>query len=147
MTAPPEAKIINSNNNKSSDVGDICNVNRIAIATKTRMMNQNIPSTTSIQLNVNHNPYPNPYGTAITDRSDIYAFGICIYYWATGGIQVLPMNHITNQLDMIAIKKSIPLKWKTWLHSLLDMCLQTTPELRASSKEIHLFLMSRFGKS
>ena len=82
----------------------------------------------------------------VTDRSDIYAFGVCVYYWATHGLyKTLPLGP-GGLVDLSAVKTNLPLKWKPWLHSLFDMCLQIRPENRASAKDIHLFLSSRFGK-
>ena len=83
---------------------------------------------------------------AVSDKSDVYAFGVCLYFWATKGIhRTLPMSS-AGIVDMATAKKNIPLKWNTWVHSLLDMCLQLNPANRASSKDIHMFLSSRFGK-
>jgi serine/threonine protein kinase len=86
------------------------------------------------------------YIDQITPKSDIYAFGICIYLWATNGIhRSLPLTS-EGFVDLPAVKRNLPLKWKPWLHSLMDMCLQVRPENRATSKDVHTFLSSRFGK-
>lgn len=82
---------------------------------------------------------PEASGYLITDKSDIWAFGICVYYWATRGL------HLTIQdgapIDFEAIRKTIPLKWGQWIHSLLKMCLQRNPKYRASAKDIYQFLV------
>lgn len=90
---------------------------------------------------------PLPRGNGVVcDKSDVYAFGVCLYYWATKGMhRSLPMSN-AGVVDMATAKKNIPLKWNAWVHSLLDMCLQLSPQNRASSKDIHTFLSSRFGK-
>lgn len=82
---------------------------------------------------------PEACGYLITDKSDIWAFGISVYYWATQGL------HLTIQdgapIDFVAIEKTIPLKWGRWLMSLLRMCLQRNPKYRASAKDIYQFLV------
>ena len=75
--------------------------------------------------------------TKITNKSDVYAFGSCVFYWATKGL---------IYSDSIDVKKTLPLKWGAWLHSLLNMCLNKKCELRASAQDIQLYLQSRFGK-
>lgn len=147
FTAPPEAKTITSG---GLDMNPDSSTNsRIYKAVNARMMvsrrndeqNQNNPvKKTIVSNNINSS------SSSISDRSDVYAFGVCVYYWATGGLQILPLT-MGGQVDMITVRKNMPLKWKPWLISLLEMCLQTKPEMRASAKDIHLFLSSRFGKT
>ena len=92
-----------------------------------------------------HQPHQK-LGDKVTDRSDIFAFGVCLYFWVTKGLhRSLPRNS-RGEVDMDTVKRNIPLKWNKWLHSLFDMCLQMKPENRATSKDIHTFLSSRFGK-
>ena len=76
----------------------------------------------------------------ITDKSDIYAFGVCVYYWATGG-RTLPAAY-----TMDTLATALPLKWGVWVHSLLRMCLQQNPKTRGTAKDILVFLSSRYGK-
>ena len=78
-------------------------------------------------------------GNTITDKADIWAFGVCIYHWATMG-RTLP--GVFNVEDL---KKDIPLKWGEWVHALLKMCLAQNPAMRASSKEICIFLSKILG--
>ena len=131
--------------------------------------------------------------SSVCDRSDIYAFGMCVYYWATGGLEGLPQQGSTptptappigegnggnadelassaagkerrraqrlqrahaaeiasvgGRVDWTALHAAVPLHWEKWLHSLLDMCLQPQPHLRASAEDVYLFLSSRHGKS
>ena len=78
-------------------------------------------------------------GALITDKSDVWAFGVCLYHWATGG-RVLPGVFKGDDLA-----KDIPLKWGNWVLILLKMCLARNPEKRASAKEIHTFLSKILG--
>ena len=78
-------------------------------------------------------------GFLISDRSDIWAFGVCVYHWATGGRTLPPLFKIDD------LAKDIPLKWGVWVHALLKMCLAQNPKVRASAKEIQKFLMKMLG--
>jgi serine/threonine protein kinase len=78
-------------------------------------------------------------GFKVSEASDMYAFGICVYQWATGG-RNLP-NMTTMHVDNL--QAHIPLKWGTWVFSLLRMCLQQNPKHRAKSIEVHRFLSNR----
>eukprot|EP01038_Epipyxis_sp_PR26KG_P007086 gene7086-9671_t len=75
----------------------------------------------------------------ITDKSDIYGFGLCVYYWVTGGLLPIP-NLLITPLDQILL--NIPLVWGKWIHTLLRMCLSIQPHMRATAKEIQVFLIS-----
>jgi serine/threonine protein kinase len=93
-------------------------------------------------------------GTAmITDKSDIYAFGICVLVWVTNGrVTQLPsvtkemaaMPSFTNVVD--GLSSLLPRRWGVWVHSLLKMCLQPSPKNRATSRDIVRFLSSSVGK-
>jgi len=84
-------------------------------------------------------------GFEISDKSDVYAFGACAYYWATGGLELPDLQQIKhNVFDTICT--NIPIKWGPWIQTLLSMCLQHDPKCRASAKEIFSFLTSRYGK-
>lgn len=76
-------------------------------------------------------------GNIIDDKSDIYAFGVCVYHWATGG-RTLP-----QPFNIEEIARHIPLKWTSWVHALLRMCLNLNPRARASAQEIKRFLSRR----
>eukprot|EP00981_Chlorochromonas_danica_P010683 scaffold3335_cov234-Ochromonas_danica.AAC.9 len=99
------------------------------------------PELTRVQLKANkftRSPHVIEY---VTDRSDIYAFGVCVFYWVTKG-ELLPTNHFfENNMDVL--KNRLPLKWGSWLLQLLRMCLVIDPTCRASAKEIVQFLQSR----
>lgn len=72
-------------------------------------------------------------------KSDVYAFGMCVYYWATFG-ESLTYRHPTTALAVETIKSHIPLKWGKWVHTLLRMCLQPNPDLRCTAAEAVDFL-------
>ena len=78
----------------------------------------------------------------INEKSDIWAFGVCIYHWSTGD-QALPDLAVYKLPDLF---KNIQARWGTWVHTLLRMTLQLDPAQRATGKEIHQFLSSRIGK-
>ncbi len=78
-------------------------------------------------------------GFLISDRSDIWAFGVCVYHWATGGRALPPVFKIDE------LAAHIPLKWGNWVHALLRMCLAQNPKIRASAKEIQQFLLKILG--
>ena len=82
-------------------------------------------------------------GDIVTAKADVYAFGICIYKWVTGGRTIPNMK----QSNIEEIRAHIPLKWKRWVHDLLRMCLQEDPNHRASSKDIYVYLSSTAGKN
>jgi serine/threonine protein kinase len=75
------------------------------------------------------------HGAPISNKTDIWALGMCIYYWATGGLY--PNFNIDN---LESIRDHIPLKWQSWVHSLLRMCLQQNRDYRASADEIFTYL-------
>ena len=148
-TAPPEAKTITSG---GLDMNPDSSTNsRIYKAVNARMMvsrrnDEQVQSNPVKKTILSNNINSSSSSSSISDRSDVYAFGVCVYYWATCGLQILPLT-MGGQVDMISVRRNMPLKWKPWLISLLQMCLQTKPEMRASAKDIHLFLSSRFGKT
>ena len=74
-------------------------------------------------------------GAPISENSDIWALGICVYNWATQGLY--PNFNVESLEDL---KEHIPLKWGSWLHSLLRMTLQQNKDYRASAEELFNFL-------
>ena len=80
----------------------------------------------------------------ITDKSDVWALGICIYMWATKGLTIPFEEH--NQINHERLHSSLPLKWGDWLNSLIKMCLQRNPKFRATSKDIYQFLVIASSK-
>jgi len=76
-------------------------------------------------------------GAQIDDKSDVWAFGVCVYHWATGG-RTLPMPFTLDQ-----IIPHVPLKWTSWVHALLRMTLAMNPKARASAAELKKFLSRR----
>lgn len=85
-----------------------------------------------------------PPDQTITAKSDVYGFGICVYHWATKGS--MPPNTFYHTKSVDVLMKDIPTKWGKWMSLLLNMCLQANPSMRASSKEIQLFLSAKVGK-
>ena len=79
-------------------------------------------------------------GNTITDKADIWAFGCCVYHWATAG-KTLPGTSFQVQ----DLQKDIPLKWGEWVFALLKMTLAHNPNVRASSREVRLFLSKILG--
>lgn len=144
-TMPPEAA--HSATSMSSSGGAPASISRIATVVARR--NQGLEGTdhgraTSSQSQKDSVIHMS--GDRVSDRSDIFAFGVCLYFWVTKGLhRSLPRNS-RGEVEMDTVKRNIPLKWNKWLHSLFDMCLQMKPENRATSKDIHIFLSSRFGK-
>jgi len=89
----------------------------------------------------------------ITDKSDIYAFGICVLVWVTNGRttqlpaltkEMAALPSFTNIVD--GLSSVLPRRWGIWVHSLLKMCLQPAPKNRATSRDIVRFLSSSVGK-
>ena len=74
-------------------------------------------------------------GHKISDKTDIYALGICIYYWVTLG-----KYPNLEQQSLDDLRKDIPLKWSGWVLALLRMCLQQHPTYRASAEQIFMYL-------
>jgi serine/threonine protein kinase len=81
---------------------------------------------------------------SVTEKSDIYALGVCVFYWATNGLLLPPEFKSSHNIEII--KPLLPQKWGNWVFSLLRMCLSLYPHRRASAKEIVLFLQNRLGK-
>lgn len=88
-------------------------------------------------------PRPAPIQT-VTDRSDIYAFGVCVFYWVTKG-QLLPADRYFMQ-NIDILRPHLPTKWGGWLLSLLRMCLVMDPSCRASAKDVIVFLRRHGAK-
>ena len=67
------------------------------------------------------------------------SFGVCVYHGATGG------RNLPTVFKIEDLKSHIPLKWGTWVHALLKMCLSQNPKARASAIEIQRFLLKILG--
>ena len=76
----------------------------------------------------------------ITERSDIWAFGICCFHWATEGLYPDVSAGKGGLVDLESLIRKLPLKWGPWLHSLLRMCLQKVPRNRAVADDLFRFL-------
>jgi serine/threonine protein kinase len=71
---------------------------------------------------------------SVSDRSDVFAFGLCVYSWATVGtksMRVSPANR-----DVAAMLRSLPSRWGPWVVDLLNACLQRQPQSRPSTAEL-----------
>jgi len=95
----------------------------------------------------NHKALGMKSSSIVSFHSDIYAFGVCVFHWATNGLP-LPERHQSGWSEeyLDRLRRLLPLKWEKWLHALLAMCLQPKPEARSTAKDIHQYLTSRFGK-
>jgi serine/threonine protein kinase len=82
--------------------------------------------------------------SGVTDRSDVYAFGVCIFYWATNGMQLPPDQSYLQHID--SLQQYLPNYWGPWVLNVLRMCLAPVPSRRASAKEIQVFLQNRLNK-
>ena len=74
-------------------------------------------------------------GAPLSTESDIWAFGICVFYWVTKGLYP---NFNVDQVE--DLKKHIPMKWDDWIHAVIRMCLQPNKDFRASAEDIYQFL-------
>ena len=74
-------------------------------------------------------------GAQLSVETDVWAFGICVFYWATKGLYP---NFNTDSLEDLRVH--IPMKWGDWVHALLRMCLQPNKDYRASAEEMYNFL-------
>jgi serine/threonine protein kinase len=85
----------------------------------------------------------------ITDRSDIWGLGICIYHWATAGqYPDVGIESKSTPVDLGRVIKKLPLKWGPWLHGVIQMCLQKQPSHRTSIEELYSYLaVARAGHS
>jgi serine/threonine protein kinase len=81
----------------------------------------------------------------VTEKSDIYAFGVCVFFWATMGGHLPPEFKSTHDIELL--RQYLPRKWGQWVFSLLRMCLSLYPHRRASTKELIIFLQNRMGKT
>ena len=79
----------------------------------------------------------------INEKSDIWAFGVCVYHWSTGDKQ-LPDLTVYKLPDLF---NNIQARWGPWVQTLLRMTLQLDSNQRATGKEIYQFLSSRIGKN
>jgi hypothetical protein len=87
-------------------------------------------------------------GFKITEKSDIWALGVCIYSWCTRGLP-LPLFDAGGGGGgdaFSSLMNSIPLKWGPWVNSLIKMCLQRNPKFRASSADVYQFLVLTSAK-
>jgi serine/threonine protein kinase len=76
----------------------------------------------------------------ISDKSDIFSLGVCIFYWSTKGLTLPAEYYVHGNMDLL--RKYLPLKWKSWLLITLKMCLALNPQRRASAQELMNFLKS-----
>lgn len=81
----------------------------------------------------------------VSEKSDIYAFGVCVFFWATMGYHLPPEFKTTHNVE--TLRPLLPRKWGQWVFSLLRMCLSIFPHRRASAKELVMFLQNRMGKT
>lgn len=80
-------------------------------------------------------------GFKITEKSDVWALGVCVFSWCTRGLPLPLSESGTDTLSSSPLMNSIPLKWGPWVRSLIKMCLQRNPKFRASSADVYQFLV------
>jgi serine/threonine protein kinase len=144
MTAPPEGLFVKSYKTETN----LLPSDRVQFAVAAKMSCLDAVEAQSVSPLSIHN-MTTLKQTIINERSDVFAFGVCVYFWATKGLhKSVPLHsgYSNNNVNFPVLHQAVPLKWKTWLHSLLDMCLQTDSTNRATSSEILQFLSSRLGK-
>lgn len=83
--------------------------------------------------------------TYITDKSDMFALGMCVFFWVTKGLS-LPMEFFQHG-NIDQLERFLPLKWKPWVMILLRMTLSLNPMRRASAKEVVDFLTGDMGNN
>lgn len=121
MTAPPEALLL---------LDDLCTN----------------PSSSSGLSNGSQTSSPH-YMNRVNDRSDIFAFGVCVFYWATRGQPGLPSEFLREGGDVDAcLLRYLPQRWRPWLSIFLRMTLSVNPQRRASAKELVSFLAGQLGE-
>lgn len=81
---------------------------------------------------------------SVDEKSDIYAFGMCAFYWACGGINTLQYKPSISIHEIENLKSQIPLKWGDWLHAMLRQCLQPHQRSRPTAKELIAFLNTQY---
>jgi hypothetical protein len=79
----------------------------------------------------------------ITDKSDIFALGVCVFFWVTKGTP-LPMEHYQHG-HVDALERFLPLKWRPWVMIVLRMTLSLNPGRRATAQELVTFLAGQTG--
>ena len=85
-------------------------------------------------------------GGLISDKTDVWALGVCAFYWATGG--KYPDQHLLHQMratGIAALRSRFSSMWGAWLPSMIYMCLQIQPSHRASADRVYSFLVQSRG--
>ena len=82
----------------------------------------------------------------MTDKSDVFAFGMVAYHLSSKGRPIPSTTQMGPGNLAAQLRAHVPAKWDAWLHTLLNMCLQRDPRLRASAQEIQRFLGGSFVK-
>jgi len=72
---------------------------------------------------------------SVTQQADIWAFGCCLYHWATG--EDIPS---TSRQNIERLIHNIPIHMQQTVGGALRMCFQTDPSVRASAQEIFTYL-------
>lgn len=88
---------------------------------------------------------PEVFRGIVSEKSDIYAFGMCTLQWASRGSASLEHKQAPSLYGLDGLRVLIPLKWGDWVHAMLRMCLQPNPDNRPSAKELIQFLNSKYA--
>jgi serine/threonine protein kinase len=85
--------------------------------------------------NVSTRPPEVSAGSTVSDRSDVYALGVCMYAWAGAGMpRATQLSHTDHGAE--ALVRCLPPRWGIWLPKLVVMCLSPYPSSRPSAEEV-----------
>jgi len=78
-------------------------------------------------------------GYEVTPKSDIYAFGCCMFYWCTGRLPNVVRFGVEGCV------REVSLHFGPRVRGAIRMCLQPNPEVRADAEELWKYLSVNEG--